>query len=56
MVISNILLSISFPGDFDQHLVGSDWPGLHQPDAYVLLLPSNKRMANSQHLTYFSWD
>lgn len=56
MVISNILLSISFLGDFGQHVVGSDLPSPHQPDACALLLPSNKRMANSQHLACFSWD
>ena len=53
MVISNILLSISFPGDFDQRLVGSDLPSLHQPYACPLLLPSNKRMASSQRLARF---
>lgn len=53
MVISNILLSISFPGDFDQCLAGSHLPSLHQSDACPLLLPSNKRVASSQCLARF---
>lgn len=53
MMISNIPLSISFPGGFDQCLVGSYLPSLHQRDACPLLLPSNKRVASSQCLARF---